>query len=834
MRTFLPATTYPPSSADNPPFWVRARGSLARLIAGDRGERLVLGARAVILFEQFWRALWPAAGFFIAAAILALIDAYALMAWPVHAAVLFGLLGAGGFFLARGLWQIRWPRRTDSLRRLESENGFPHRPLSEGEDTLALGRTDPEIVALWQRHLARARARLADAEPARASPGLPARDPHALRGLAFVGLVAAAAIAGDAWDEQLTRAFDIGAPPRGAIVSGVDAWVTPPAYTRLAPIFLSSADGAINAVGDPVNVPAGSELVIRVQGIEGTPTLEGANGAAFTPVGRASHEAKLILNADQVLSINAGSGTLAELDLRIVPDRLPAVRFSTPPEPTRRGTLKLAYAIDDDYGAVSAQLTVTLDRPETGVPLEAQNQIAASLPVPPRNRASGDVVAYPDLSAHAWAGLPVVLRIAVTDGAGQTGYSEEVRFVLPERTFLKPLAASLAELRKVLLLDPARAADVAGALDALALDPETYTPDIAIFAGLRSAYWRLLSAETPQHIEGVASLLHELAVAVEDGDAAMAAEELRRLQEALMDALANGASEEEIMQLMEQLRHAMDEYLRALAENGDPVPLPPGLELPGTQDLSELLDAIEEMARTGARDAARELLEQLQALMDSMPQSGQQGLTESEQAMAEALQGLSELIERQRELMDRTWQEQQRQEDPYDTTPGADTDAMAGEQGTLEDELGTMAEGLGEQGVEVPENLGNAGEAMERAEGALREGEAGRAVPSQQEALDQLQQGMQALAQSLAESLAARGSGIVSRGGGRATPDGRDPLGRPEGARGQVDSNDVKVPDERATQRAREILEEIERRARERGRPREELDYLERLLERFQ
>ncbi len=831
MRTCLPATTYPTSSAERT--LARVKASLGRLIAGDRGERLVMGARFVILFEQIWRALWPAAGFVIAAAVLALVDGFALMAWPLHAALLYGLLGAGAFFFGRGLLNVRWPRRDDSLRRLETENGFANRPLSEGEDTLALGGSDPAIVALWQRHLARARARLAEAGPARPRPGLPARDPHALRGLAFISLVAAAAIAGDAWDEQLSRAFDIGAPPRGAVVSGVDAWVTPPAYTRLAPIFLSSADGAINAAGDPVNVPAGSELVIRVQGIDGVPTLDGAGEVPFNNVGTGSHEAKLVLNSDVVVSIDAAGATMARLDLRVVPDRLPAVTFSGPPEPTRRGTLKLAYAIDDDYGAVSAQLTVTLDRPETGVPLEAQNQIAASLPVPPRNRGSGDVVAYPDLSAHAWAGLPVVLRIAVTDGAGQTGYSQEMRFVLPERVFLKPLAAALAELRKVLLLDPARAASVAGALDALALEPETYTPEIAIYAGLRSAYWRLLSAETPGDIESVAGLLHELAVAVEDGEAAMAAEELRRLQEALMDALANGASEEEISQLMQQLRQAMDEYMRALAENSDPIPLPPGLEMPGTQDLSELLDAIEEMARTGARDAARELLEQLQALMDSMPLGGQQGLTEGEQAMAEALQGLSEIIERQRDLMDRTYQEQQRQEDPYDTAPGADTDAMAGEQGTLEDELGVMGESLGEQGIEVPENLGNAGEAMERAEGTLREGEAGRAVPSQQEALDQLQQGMQAMAQALADSLAARGSGIVSRGG-RPSDQGRDPLGRPEGARGNVDSNDVLVPDERATQRAREILEEIERRASERGRPREELDYLERLLERFE
>jgi hypothetical protein len=59
-----------------------------------------------------------------------------------------------------------------------------------------------------------------------------------------------------------------------------------------------------------------------------------------------------------------------------------------------------------------------------------------------------------------------------------------------------------------------------------------------------------------------------------------------------------------------------------------------------------------------------------------------------------------------------------------------------------------------------------------------------------------------------------------------------DPFGRPNaGAPDQGDS--VKVPNAGEAQRARAILEEIRRRAAERGRPPEELDYLDRLLRRF-
>jgi hypothetical protein len=43
----------------------------------------------------------------------------------------------------------------------------------------------------------------------------------------------------------------------------------------------------------------------------------------------------------------------------------------------------------------------------------------------------------------------------------------------------------------------------------------------------------------------------------------------------------------------------------------------------------------------------------------------------------------------------------------------------------------------------------------------------------------------------------------------------------------------VKVPDKTDIQRAREILEELQRRAAERGRPDAELEYIDRLLRRF-
>jgi hypothetical protein len=64
-------------------------------------------------------------------------------------------------------------------------------------------------------------------------------------------------------------------------------------------------------------------------------------------------------------------------------------------------------------------------------------------------------------------------------------------------------------------------------------------------------------------------------------------------------------------------------------------------------------------------------------------------------------------------------------------------------------------------------------------------------------------------------------------------PNNRDPLGRSMYNQGGADLWGERVPTELDLGRARAIMEELYRRAGQRHRPTEELDYLDRLLRRF-
>src|SRR5205807_914713 len=127
----------------------------------------------------------------------------------------------------------------------------------------------------------------------------------------------------------------------------------------------------------------------------------------------------------------------------------------------------------------------------------------------------------------------------------------------------------------------------------------------------RLAQQRLRHDKDKETIATVSQLLWDTALRIEDGHMSMAERDLRRLQQQLQEALAKGAPDAEIEQLMKELREAMDRYLQALAEDmrrnpqNQGQPVDPSKMLT-SRDLQRMLDRARDMARSGARDQARE------------------------------------------------------------------------------------------------------------------------------------------------------------------------------------------------------------------------------------
>ncbi|MBI1208232.1 MAG: TIGR02302 family protein [Azospirillum sp.] len=826
-------------------------------------------ARAALIWERLWPALWPAtgvAGGFLALALFNLLPA--LPGW-LHLAIVLAAAAAVAGLLWRGLSRLTLPDHRETLRRLERDSGLVHRPLHALQDTLSNADHDPIAAALWRRHRDSMAGKVRRLRVALPHPGLAARDPWALR--ALVGLVLFVAAAGS-WGDWVPRLYAALSPRfgGGATPPALDVWLTPPAYTGLAPSFLKSDGGnaattATAEVGTgPLAVPIGSVVLARLSGGRGVPRLTVNGGTTdFAANDGSQFLISQTVERGESIAVDQDGRRLGHWAISVKPDAPPTIVLAEPPSATEHFALKLDYVVADDYGVDTARAELRRPRGDPAEDAKAVESPVLGLPltVPGGRPKQAQAVSFHDLTAHPWAGLPVLVRLVATDGAGQTGQSAETTVVLPERRFNHPVARAVIAQRKHLVEqgDPVRVA-VSRALSALSSRPAAFQGDLTTFLALRVAVARLLLSGEDGTLDEVVNLLWETALRIEEGGVAVAERQLRDAEQALGEALDRNAGDAELRQLMDQLQQALDQYLDAVeqrlreaaAQGQKPPELPPELaqQMLDRSDLQSMLDQMRDMAETGARDGARQMLSQLQQMLETL-RAGAQGGQGQDQGR-QMLRELQQMTEQQRELLDHTFQQSQGPENqslgqapsplPLIRPPGRSGQRHGGrnearndgahQQTTLRHRLGDLMRRLGEATGDIPRPLGNAERAMRDAEMALGAGQPDAAVPSQSEAVDQLQQGLRGLAQQLAEQAAG------SAGGG-TRPDasrpgrGRDPLGRPSANFGGFGNDDVRIPEQAELQRAREILDELRRRAGQFSRPRLELDYIDRLLRQF-
>ena len=751
--------------------------------------------------------------------------------------------------------RFRWPTREDALRRLDRGTGIAHRPATALTDTLK--SNDPISQALWEEQRARTLASIKKIRAGLPSPRLALHDPWALRGLVIVLMAATFIAAGSDRASRVLAAFDWDGAFSGANVR-VDAWVTPPPYTGRPPVILtaSSNKNAPPADFSAVSIPAGSTLIARSSG--GSLDVNVNGSVAEVPVTdkvpQGTSERHFAITGDGTAHIRSPSGQ-PQWAFKAIPDHPPTIALAKDPERQAKGSLLLSYKLEDDYGVTEAHAQFSSRAADPAAqPLFDAPEFALGLPNARTRNGVGQTVK--ELSEHPYAGADVTLTLTAKDEAGNEGRSEPFDMRLPERVFVKPLARALIEQRRILALDANQKPLVMIALEALLIAPEAFMPEMGQYLGLRSIASQLGRANSKEAMRETADNMWALAVTIEDGNITDVDKALRAAQEALKQALERGASDEEIKKLTDNLRAALDNFMRQLAEQSrnNPQqlarPLDPNTKVMRQQDFKNMLDRMERLAKSGDKDAARALLDQMQQMLENlqMAQPGQGGDGDMEQALNE----LGDVIRKQQQLRDKTYKQGQDQRgdrsrgEPNDQSPmnglRQDQQALRDRLGKLLDDMkknGMMPGQKGEKGQQGQgddgqqdggDALGDADSAMGDAGGQLGQGNAESAVDSQGRALEALRKGAQNLAQSMQPGEGQDGGPGNKMGRQQNSANSTDPLGRPLSGREWSDDLTVKIPGEIDVQRVRRILEELRRRLADPARPQIELDYIERLL----
>ncbi|EPX82793.1 TIGR02302 family protein [Salipiger mucosus] len=848
--------------------------------------------------ERITRAFWPLWSVLIAALAMLMLGVQDLVAveWVWAGAAVFA--GGALWALWYGVRRLHWPRRAEAVARLDGT--MRGNPIQAAMDDQAVGAGDMGSHAVWVAHQARMRARLARARAVEPDLKVSRADPFALRYVALLALLVALVFGSFLRVSSVTAMGPSG--PDLAAGPAWEGWMEPPGYTRMPAVYLND----ITAPG--IDVPEGAQITLRMYGEVGALSVEeSVSGRPLENEEQAQETAQefAVVRSGR-LAVEGPGGRAWEIAM--TPDAAPSVAREGEIEVSYEGEAQIPFTARDDYGVVAgtARITLALDEVDRRYGLEIAPEERAAIEVPLPMPIAGDRAEFTEtlvgnFSEHPWANLPVRLNLTVQDEAGQTGEDAGEVITLPGRRFFDPLAAALIEQRRALLWNRENADDISQILRAVRHRPDDIFRSAVHYLRMRTILARLEDFEaqgmTPEQQDELAQAMWDLALILEEGDLADALERLQRAQDRLTEAMKNGASEEEIAELMQELREATDDYLRQLSrqqqqnpdQNQDMAQSQNSMEM-SQNDLQRMMDRIQELMEQGRMAEAQEALEQLRQMMENMQvtQGQGQGQSPGEQAM----DGLAETLRDQQGLSDEAFRDLQEQFNPGQQgqngqqgqqqgqnqgqqgqqgqgregqqgrdgegqrqgmgqgsgqQPGQGQQGRGGEQSleqdladrqqALRDELNRQQQNLPGAGTEpgeaAREALRRAEEAMEGAEEALRQDDLPGAIDDQSQAMEALREGMRNLGEALAQQGQQQNQGAQGQAQGTNPGQQRDPLGRNAGSNGQLGTDETMLQGEDVYRRARELLDEIRRRSGEGERPEEELEYLERLLERF-
>lgn len=828
--------------------------------------------------------------------LLTVVAAYLILSWmgllrqlPDLAKIAVGIAFVVAFVAALlPLRRFRMPTRAEADRRLEDNSKLPHQAISvQGEEPVS---KDPYSIALWHKHQERMASRINVIEAGLPAADIARHDPWALRAVVILALVVAWSFSFSNYGGRVGDILTLAKPvvPKSDI--RIDAWVTPPLYTGVAPLYVSGSveRNATSALKVPVN----SELTVRISGKDATDTVrfrpaegaavdlkaeapetkDAARPAATADAGQ-SKTYKLKLTADGTIAAGPRQYAFA-----LIPDQPPEISFSREPGRALNGALELAFQVKDDYGVTEARAEILpAEADAKATPLFDPPKFPLDLPGSDGRQAKATVSR--DLTEHPLSGKKVRLTLIAKDAGGLEGRSETKEIVLPARYFSELLAGSVAEQRQVFALDTQNIRRALELNEASTFRADETIPVLTHFLLVQSARNRLILARGTEQLTETAKYFWDIARYIEDGNLSTAEKRLRDAQDKLSEALKNKAPDEEIAKLMQELREAMKQYMAELSkrmQNQDMSRMSQQAQrMMRSQDFENMLNQLENLSRSGNREEAQRLLNEMQRMLNNLQTARpRQQPGQENNPVRQQLDKLGKLMQDQQQLMDETHrmeqalrdrmqrgdpeegdeqqpgEDQQSQQDQKQQQPGDQQQQqqdmtqeqlrealkqLRSKQEQLQKDLKALEKGIAELGMKAPKGFGDAGKEMGDSSEALGKSQGQRSVDAQGRALQALRDGAGDMMQQLQQMMSQQQGDQQGQGmplpGSAMNQQGRDPLGRKSGQLGAEFDDSVKVPDQIDVQRAREILEEIRRRLGDGPSSLIEREYLERLLD---
>lgn len=646
-------------------------GGLPQRLARARRQ-----ARRALWAERLWPLMLPAADTAMGIALLGLTRLPQHLPDSLHAILLAGCITGVGHATWRQWRGIRRPTPAETDRRVEQASGLSGQPLRTLQDRPASPPT-PETGYLWQLHLNRIMAGMG---PLRG--GWPRPRLRGARWWAATPVLAVLLAGGLAWNgshapSRIMAAFLPGVDDSDTPVPQINAWITLPDYAPGAPVFLDAAH-------DSADVPAGAQLSVTLNGLDGRPVLRarasmGPHG--FHALGNGSWTMQATIQASGRLTLRGRGRTLARWTLHVTPNPAPDIAWGKDPG-SREGEwrTRLPYHAAQPYGIASIHAELVMpDSPhdvlDVPIPLNGHPRVA-------------DGVATPDLSQNPWAGEDVTARLVATSNSGTHATSAPVRLRIGARPFVNPLAKAILDIRKRVALHRENRVQAGRELLALAQADTMLTHHAGLMVALTSVAAVLGSDDVTDDyaIAQATGRLWFLALDIEHGrrdmDNAQADFGVQAAQEAVREQL-------EHMREMGAKGQGPDQ--QAMRDHAA-MPAIPEMTSRGEQNLSQMMQQLQDDAAGGHNADAMQKPQQMEDMAEGMRNATPQDMValarqlQARQQAMELRRDLRDLVSRQSQLLDHAqlrMDQDQRQRDQEAASHQTDMDEDGGDLSTM-------------------------------------------------------------------------------------------------------------------------------------------------------
>ncbi|WP_271839191.1 DUF4175 family protein [Commensalibacter communis] len=779
---------------------------------------------------------------------------------------------------------ISLPSFKEILQRLEQINNLCHQPLQTLYDTPT--QTDSKTV--WNNHLQRIYKDF---------PSLKVGFPKifkkylCLNRVAIVTLCLFAALFVSHHhyisSSRLLSAMRPGYDDATMALPKIQAWIIPPTYSGAAPIYIKFRTETIAT--DPKG-----RLHIALSDLKQAPEL--INPEQNTVLDQVSiqqlennqWQVEGTIQKSGILQVKSRGRVIAAWTFNL-PDNLPPKITWTSPIQKSQYDWKTAFAfkVTQHYGIESLQLTVNLPK-DNNHPQEHILSLTLPLGDHPKNITQ---TLYQDLSSSIWAGNNAQATLSATDVTGQTANSKIIDFTLPKRIFSSPIAQKLNQIRQAYGTDQISKNDTITALIELQKKPNAFS-DYDLFLNYVGIIYYLENAHTntAQIKAQTLSRLWDLILDAEErknsnSDIAKANIEIRAAQASVQEQLdkmqrlgkdkITNQDRQELNRRLERLQNAVAQKMMAMAkQNAKDQPQDSDgkeVQFTSTRSFQDMFKEMSKNMENGDMDKAMQQLEYTNQVLSTMRNATAEDLkkledhVKSQKEMEKLTKELELLTKKQQDLLNQTYarlnksvpillrpnQELNQLSTPellkqitfQKTEDKAEKSIPSVEQSTQEQQdsidslkkLQAQMQAITKQPIK---NLDNAQKDMNTAHQYLQNKDDLKASEAQQKALVDLQKGKQSAKQTIQQQ-AQRFSNFFPvftasnpkedpSSANKASPDKKhDPLGRSQ----DQDNNPIDLSGNASN--ARQIEEELRKRADDPNRSNKDLDYIYRLLNMF-